>query len=116
MTNHSGGGTPSDEIKLKVGDQWFYKGNRSPAWFATYREGPSSIADRIEPHIWPILDALSAAQSALVELDKQVGKLTEELMLAESALAEKERETKSLRAFKRGVDEALNSGDGSYRP
>lgn len=25
-------------------------------------------------------------------------------------------ERDSLRAFKRGVDEALNSGDGSYRP
>lgn len=25
-------------------------------------------------------------------------------------------EVKSLRAFKAGVDEALNSGDGSYRP
>ena len=25
-------------------------------------------------------------------------------------------EVESLRAFKRGVDEALNSGDGSYRP
>lgn len=27
-----------------------------------------------------------------------------------------EREVEALRAFKRGVDEALNSGDGSYRP
>lgn len=27
-----------------------------------------------------------------------------------------EAEVKSLRAFKAGVDEALNSGDGSYRP
>lgn len=26
------------------------------------------------------------------------------------------QEIESLRAFKRGVDEALNSGDGSYRP
>jgi hypothetical protein len=26
------------------------------------------------------------------------------------------REVESLRAFKRGVDEACNSGDGSYRP
>jgi hypothetical protein len=26
------------------------------------------------------------------------------------------QELASLRAFKRGVDEALNSGDGSYRP
>ncbi len=30
--------------------------------------------------------------------------------------AELRREVESLRAFKRGVDEALNSGDGSYRP
>lgn len=27
-----------------------------------------------------------------------------------------ETEIESLRGFKRGVDEALNSGDGSYRP
>jgi len=39
-----------------------------------------------------------------------------EFAAAHSALAEKEREAESLRAFKRGVDEALNSGDGSYRP
>jgi hypothetical protein len=27
-----------------------------------------------------------------------------------------EREVEGLRAFKRSVDEALNTGDGSYRP
>lgn len=31
-------------------------------------------------------------------------------------VAEMERELESLRSFKRGVDEALNSGDGTYRP
>ena len=34
----------------------------------------------------------------------------------ERELAEAKREIESLRAFKRGVDEALNSGDGIYRP
>jgi hypothetical protein len=31
-------------------------------------------------------------------------------------LREAAYEIEGLRAFKRGVDEALNSGDGSYRP
>jgi hypothetical protein len=43
-------------------------------------------------------------------------RLKAELSVAQSALADKERELKSLRAFKRSVDEALNSGDGVYRP
>jgi hypothetical protein len=34
----------------------------------------------------------------------------------ELKLAKVEREVVSLRAFKNSVDEALNSGDGTYRP
>jgi hypothetical protein len=33
-----------------------------------------------------------------------------------AAAREHAQELESLRAFKRGVDEALNSGDGVYRP
>lgn len=53
--------TPSDEVKLCVDGQWFYRGNRSPSWFATFREG-GGLADKVEPHIWPILEALAQAR------------------------------------------------------
>jgi len=87
MSNHSGGGTP------KKNAMWL----RQLARFAEgeNREFKAEELNRV------------ATEIEHAEL---------ELSAARSALAEKERELESLRAFKRGVDEALNSGDGVYRP
>lgn len=42
--------------------------------------------------------------------------LLAEVRRLRARVAELESECNGLRAFKQGVDEALNSGDGSYRP
>jgi hypothetical protein len=39
-----------------------------------------------------------------------------EVLALESELAQVQEELEGLRAFKRSVEEALNSGDGAYRP
>ena len=45
-----------------------------------------------------------------------VEKWAAQVAALESELAEAQTELEGFRAFKRGVDEALNSGDGAYRP
>jgi len=108
MTNHSGGGTPRTDIRK------FRKGDLYDPLTRAGRLYVSSDTELVEAVFCAALELeLSAAQSALAktqqtlksteelaekvnaalaELDKQVGKLTEELMVAESALAEKEGE------------------------
>ena len=51
-----------NEAKINVGGQWFYRGNSSFAWFATFREG-GGLADRLEPHIWPLLEEIARLRS-----------------------------------------------------
>lgn len=48
------------EANIKVGDQWFYRGNRSPRWFARLREN-GGLSESVEAHIWPILEQLTQA-------------------------------------------------------
>jgi hypothetical protein len=42
--------------------------------------------------------------------------LRDEVERLRAELAEAQREIKNLRGFKRGVEAALNEGDGGYRP
>lgn len=60
--------------------------------------------------------------AAVITTDRYISPGEGEFVSAEIArelereLTAMQRELESLRAFKRSVDEALNSGDGSYRP
>lgn len=80
---------------------------------------------------------MTAAESALATLERETQELRSQLQAeikvrnacaraadlnlqraesAERRCEELEREIDGLRRFKSGVDEALNSGDGSYKP
>lgn len=48
--------------------------------------------------------------------EKEDAEMLARLKVVQEKLGELWKENKSLRAFKANVDEALNSGDGSYRP
>lgn len=45
------------EAKVKIGDQWFNRGNRSNTWFATFRED-GGLADRVPSLCWPFLEEI----------------------------------------------------------
>ena len=51
-----------------------------------------------------------------VQMSRAVLALLARYEAAEAALARVREERDGLLAFKRGIDEALNSGDGVYRP
>lgn len=55
-----------EEAKVKIGDQWFYRGNRSNTWLATYREGPAGgLADRVPSVCWPFLEEIVRLQASV---------------------------------------------------
>lgn len=60
-----------------------------------------------QPAVW-----LSEWRKLRAYTERQKG----ELAAAHAEVERLEAELESLRAFKRNVDEALNSGDGVYRP
>ena len=48
-----------DEVKINVDGQWYYRGNRSPKWFALASRldgSPCGIADKVPPRYWPTLE------------------------------------------------------------
>ena len=51
------------ESKFKVGDQWFYSGNRSASWFyvASNADGScqNGLLDRVPIELWPMLDEIA---------------------------------------------------------
>lgn len=47
-----------EEAKLKIGDQWFCRGNRSNTWFATLHED-GGLAERVPPICWPFLEEIA---------------------------------------------------------
>lgn len=50
--------TENGMVKLRVGQQWYVRGNNSASWFATYREG-HGLAERVTER--DILNELLAA-------------------------------------------------------
>lgn len=57
-----------------------------------------------------------ALANRLEEAERDVQTITSDYQEASTALNILAEEVESLRAFKRSVDDALNSGDGVYRP
>ena len=57
-------------------------------------------------------------EKAIADVETEVAGWRDEpiVVINTSTLTALEAECESLRAFKRSVDEALNTGDGSYRP
>jgi len=58
-----------EEIKFKIGDQWFYRGNRSPSWLflAERLDGsPCGIAEKVPADWWPLLEALALKDADLL--------------------------------------------------
>ena len=58
-----------DEAKFKVGDQWFYRGNRSPSWFFVASRADGScqdgICERVPKDWWPLLEEIAALKHDL---------------------------------------------------
>ena len=68
--SRSGGETFADgEARFKIGDQWYYRGNRSPSWFAVASRPDGScqggIADRIPQDYWPWLEVVAELKKQL---------------------------------------------------
>lgn len=52
----------SEEAKFQIGGQWYYRGNRSPAWvaLASRADGSASgIADKVPQDQWPLLEEVA---------------------------------------------------------
>lgn len=50
------------EVKIKLGGQWYYRGNKSPSWFALASRlggSASGIAERVPPKQWLTLNLLA---------------------------------------------------------
>jgi hypothetical protein len=61
-------GEAHDEARFKVGDQWYYRGNRSPSWFFVASRADGScqggIAERVPVDWWPLLEEIASLRSA----------------------------------------------------
>jgi len=67
--------TPTDEIKVKIDGQWYYRGNRSSAWFAlaSRADGSASgIAEKMPAQTWFLLATLAAQRTALLALSERI--------------------------------------------
>lgn len=57
-----------NEARFKVGDQWFYRGNRSPSWFFVASRADGScqggISERVPVAWWPMLEEIASLRSA----------------------------------------------------
>lgn len=52
----------TEEVKFQIDGQWFYRGNRSPSWFAlaSRADGSASgIAERVPRAYWFLLDHIA---------------------------------------------------------
>jgi len=122
------------EARLLIEGQWFYRGNLSHAWFACQRDpaGPLGAGkmDRVEASFWLVFErtwaleqrvaAFQAEQALYLEGQEQSARdmaaWIKRAETLEQRVAELEKQLKGYRAHERSINEALNSGDGSYRP
>ena len=54
-----------NEVKINIAGQWYYRGNRSPQWFALASRSDGSscgIADKVPAEKWPALEKAAAEQ------------------------------------------------------
>lgn len=62
----------SAEQKFKVGEQWVYRGNRSPKWFFLAGRGkdspPSGIAETARMEVWPFLEEIAKLHVVIAQL------------------------------------------------
>ena len=93
-------GTPN-EVRFKIGDQWYYRGNRSASWFAVASRPDGScqngICDRIEQIYWPWLEV--------------VAELTVKLAAANERLAAVEMENEEYKRILLGQFADVKVGD-----
>lgn len=84
-----------NEERLKIDDQWYYRGNRSPSWFFVASRADGScqggISERVPRELWPALERvaiLEQAMRAIVKVldGKQPKDIPGALMVAQSAL------------------------------
>lgn len=62
----------AEEVTLNIEGQWFYRGNRSPAWIARGSAPDGSmleISDRVPQEIWPILERVVELEARVKTLD-----------------------------------------------
>jgi hypothetical protein len=56
------------EARFKIGDQWYYRGNRSPSWFFVASRADGScqggISERVPVVFWPMLEEIASLRSA----------------------------------------------------
>ena len=64
------------EARFKLGDQWYYRGNRSPSWFyvASRPDGTcqGGIAERVPQHLWSFLEDTARTISGLKAMGQAV--------------------------------------------
>lgn len=64
------------EARFKLGDQWYYRGNRSPSWFyvASRPDGScqGGIAERVPQHLWSFLEDTARTISGLKAMGQAV--------------------------------------------
>lgn len=61
------------EAEIKIDDQWFVRGNRSPLWLAcaSRTDGSrSGICEKVPPEFWPFLDAIAELRAENARLRK----------------------------------------------
>jgi hypothetical protein len=83
------------EERLKIDDQWYYRGNRSPSWFFVASRADGScqggISARVPGEMWPVLERvvlLEQAMRAIVKVldGSQPKDIPGALMVVQSAL------------------------------
>jgi hypothetical protein len=61
-------GEAPSEARFKIGDQWYYRGNRSPSWFFVASRADGScqggISERVPVVFWPMLEEIASLRSA----------------------------------------------------
>lgn len=78
----------TNEIKINVSGQWYFRGNRSPVWFAlaSRSDGSASgIADRLPQEAWEFLEIIAAEHAKhKEEMDEAKEHITNLLHLVEA--------------------------------
>jgi len=71
------GGMP-EEQRFQIDGQWYYRGNRSPSWFATYREG-FGLAEKIPREMWPVMEEVARLRAYALSLREKLREADKEL-------------------------------------
>ncbi len=58
----------SDEIRLTIEGQEYYRGNRSPAWFAVN----GGLAERTDDCYWPVFERIAELERVVQKLALQI--------------------------------------------